>query len=174
VLANPGGTEAIYVGKQDDATGVGLDVGYGFNRFVGLEYWADVVNSSAHHQALNYSSATTTASQNVGLRLSLPVGASVELFLRGGIGAYAVQYETFATPSVPGSAGAKSVLFAGEGQSTGGGVELYSGHVGFGLSYTVHNVQYNKAQVQGESGQTLSKSLDAQIAATELTLSYHF
>ncbi|HUJ76696.1 MAG TPA: outer membrane beta-barrel protein, partial [bacterium] len=67
---NADGTQEYLVGKLDAGSGIGLDIGYGFNRWWGVEYLVAVTAHTATHDFTSSDSPATLGTGLLGVRLT--------------------------------------------------------------------------------------------------------
>jgi hypothetical protein len=173
-LANPSGSNVFFDGKLDTGdVGMDLQIGYGLNRFFGLEFMYANSQHSAKSTQLDKTTDAEFTSQVYGVRLTAPFGQSVEAFLRAGYSLYAIALDNFARSGVP-LTQSGNVTFHGAGTAIGTGLELYFGNWRWGLGYTQHNYKLDRAKPAGGRSLALPQDLSGVATTTDLTLAYHF
>jgi hypothetical protein len=172
--ADPSGTPAFAEGKLDSGNvGLTAQIGYGFNRFFGLEYMLAETQHQAKNEVINESSDATFKSQVLGARLTAPFGQRVEGFLRAGYGIYDVTYKKFAaTGATLSSRG--DVVFSGTGTALGVGLEFFFQELGIGIGMTQHNYKVDRAKPDGGKELGLKSDLSGAATTADVMFSYHF
>ncbi len=160
------------VGSLNAGVGVALQIGYGFNKYLGIEYFQATTSHTASHQLAPDSDALLSSGV-LGVRLTAPVSTSFELFLRAGLGGYELSYDKYAQIQ-PSYSQTTAVAYTGYGSAYGAGFEIFTGHMGIGLGYTVHSATFNKVKASGQASADPPSDLHVPITTTDLTFSYHF
>ena len=179
VVTNSAGTEALSDGSLDSGGGIALDIGYGFNNYIGVELMLAATSNTSSAPGLPDTTAAV-GSDLLGLRLTLPVGSALDLLARVGVSGHAVIYPDRAfqgTQSggtfVASGPGKGNATFGGGGTAWGLGAEIFMGHVGLGLGWTEFTADINQASGGGISG-SLPKTLHETFTVADLTVAYHF
>lgn len=160
------------VGSLNSGVGVALQIGYGFNKYLGIEYFQATTSHTASHQLAPDSDALLSSGV-LGVRLTAPVSKAFELFLRAGLGGYELSYDKYAQIQ-PSYTQTTAATYTGYGSAYGAGFEIFSGHLGIGLGYTVHSATFNKVKASGQGTADPPNNLHVPITTTDLTFSYHF
>jgi len=173
------GTNAVEAGSLSSGTGLVLDIGYGFNKYLGIEY----LFSQTHHSASSTVVGTdTTANVSTGLlalRVTVPLEEQhLELFGRVGLSSHSVTYadyglQGFTSGNVFKETSSGSATFTGSGTGIGFGVEYFIDKVGLELGYTLFQANMNQASTSSFSG-GLSPVLKENFGLVDLDVSYHF
>ena len=180
-FSDSSGTVVILPGKPESGTGTAVEIGYGFNQNFALEYLFTSTSHSSTHSFIrgdNTSNATLTAAL-FGARVTLPVGESLEIFGRLGLGVYSAEFETFAlsgrvvAPGVFLISSRTSTEFNGSGLGFGVGAEFFLGSLGIEAGATIHNADLDEATGAGTGG-TLPSALSTTITTVNLIIAYHF
>jgi hypothetical protein len=181
-ITNTAGTEAEVLGSLSPGAGFALEIGYGFNKYLGVEY----LGTGTFHNATTNKSVipvndtrATVGTALIGLRLTAPVAQRFELFARLGAASSSVLYDEY---SVPGTAagpaftpsGKGSALsISGTGSGYGAGFEVLGEHLGFELSYNVLSIAFDQAKGSVTSG-SLPKAQKEEFTVTVANVLYHF
>ena len=181
-VTNTAGTEAEILGSLSSGTGIALEVGYGFNRYIGIEY----LGTGTRHTASTdkkvipaNDTAATVGTALFGFRLTAPVAKSFELFARFGMASSTVMYDEYSVPGTTtgtvftpsGKGGALTLSGAGSGY--GAGFEILGEHLGFELAYTVYDVSFDRGKGVHSSG-SLPKAIKETLSAGTAIVAYHF
>ncbi len=171
--ADPAGSPVILAGKLDSGQAGGAAViGYGLSRFFALEYLMATSQHQASSPLTTLTSNASLTSQVLGARLTLPFGDKVEVFVRGGYGAYELDYNAYSFDQITGTN--NKVAFTGNGTAVGGGIELFFGRLGVEFGYTTHNISFDRASPGGSQRLTLDPKLSASAATSDVIFSIHF
>ena len=169
-VLDPASGNQYLLGRLDGGTGIALQIGYGFTKYFGIEYFS----AATTHTATFHGQPDTTAAlatSLLGVRLTAPVAKSFELFLRGGLSAYDLQYDKYGL--TPGPV-ANKVDYTGTGSAYGVGFEILGDHFGLGVGYTLHYATLTQGKIDGHSTFDLPHHLNVPMTSTDLMFSYHF
>ncbi|MCH7478621.1 MAG: outer membrane beta-barrel protein [SAR324 cluster bacterium] len=180
-FSDSSGNVLILAGKPESGSGIAILIGFGFNENIAFEYLFTSTSHASTHSFIkgdNTSNATLTAAL-FGARVTLPVGESLEIFGRLGLGVYSAEFETFAlsgrvvAPGVFLISSRSSAEFSGSGLGLGLGVEFFLGSLGIEAGATIHNADFDEATGAGTGG-TLPSALSTTITTANLIIAYHF
>lgn len=158
------------LGRLGAGTGIALQIGYGFTKYFGIEYFS----AATTHTATFHGQPDTTAALGtslLGVRLTAPLAKSFELFLRGGLSGYDLQYDKYGLTS---GVVANKVEYTGNGSAYGVGFEILGDHFGLGVGYTLHSATLTQAKISGQATIDLPHHLNVPITTTDFMFSYHF
>jgi hypothetical protein len=179
-LSTASGTEADVLGNLGSGTGYNLEIGYGFNKYLGIDYL--FTHSKHNASVIQNIFPDTTATVDVGLlafRLTAPVLDSLEIFAKVGAATGTVKYADYSVQgttsggifTASGSTG--QFELDGSGSGYGVGVEFLMDHVGFELAYTAINITFDQGKGTAASGTLPSSQKEAFTIVTGNIL-YHF
>jgi len=151
-------------------SGISLDIGYNFTNYFGLEYFSTSTRHTGTY-AGQPDSTTTIGLGLLGVRLIAPVAKSFELFLRLGESVSIVDMDQ---AGLVGGIKPTPVEYTGVGSGYGAGFEILGDHFGIGFGYTLHTLTFDKAKINGQPSFTLTKHVNENFAATDVTFAYHF
>jgi len=174
-LASVDGTEVIVPGKPGAGNGLELMLGYGFNRYIGIEFdLADTGNiASAHVPGFPSKSSSDVSTNMIGARLTLPVSHAWDLFARLGLAQATMEFDSYAQDNF-GTFGTVShgVAFYGYGYAAGVGAEYFIHRWGIGAGYTLYQIAFTQSSADGISA--LPRTLKENLGQADLTVAYHF
>jgi hypothetical protein len=156
--------------KIGSGPGIGLDAGYNFTNYFGLEYFSTATTQTATFSG-QPDSSTTVGLGLLGVRLIALVAKSSELFLRLGEAVGIVDMDNGGLV-----AGTKPtpVRYTGSGSGYGVGFEILGDHFGLGVGYTAYDITFNQAKINGQSSFTLTSRIHETFDVTDITFAYHF
>ena len=102
----------------------------------------------------------------------MPASDHIELFLRAGVGAYILTYDSYAVDTGTGTS-LGTVAYTGNGYGFGVGAEMMFDKLGVGVGYTMHSASFNQATGGGISGELPSET-HADISSLDVLVTYHF
>lgn len=170
-FSDPSGSPTFIAGKMGAGSGTAAQIGYGFGRHFGLEYFtADTQHKATSTLTPNRSNAEFV-SQVIGARFSAPFSERFEGFVRVGYGLYEMDFNNYSknAQNVTGK-----VAFTGTGTAVGAGFEIFFQELGIGLGYTEHNYTVAQAKPAGGRSLGLSPALTGSASTTDLMFSIHF
>ncbi|HUJ73722.1 MAG TPA: outer membrane beta-barrel protein [bacterium] len=174
-LTSVDGTQVIVPGKPDTSNGLEFMLGYGFNRFFGLEFDLALTGNFAHADVAGFpsKSSSSVSTDMLGVRLTLPATDRWDVFARLGLAGATMSFRSFAHANL-GTLGTvpRSVAFSGYGTAGGLGVEYFFGHLGIGLGYTQYQIGFDRSSATGISA--LPSTLNETINQADVTAAYHF
>ncbi len=161
------------IGSLNSGTGSALVVGYGFNRFIGLELMSvGTIHSASHTQATD--TDAILAAGLLGFRFTAPVAKSFELFLRVGSTGYSAEYKDYVKVA-PALTQTTTETLTGSGSAYGAGFEILGDHLGLEFGYLVHSATFTQAKASGQANTfDLPHHLSVPITTTSLIVNYHF
>ena len=166
---------SVVAGKLSSGSGVNLDIGYGFNPYLGVELLiAQTRHTASTDPSLPIAKHDSTADVTtsfLGLRITIPaIENKLDAFFRIGLSGHTVKYGDY-TVDIAGNQ--SEATFSGSGTGVGFGAEYFIGHVGVGAGYTLFSAKIDQASGDGVTG-TLSSPLHENFGLTDITVAYHF
>jgi Outer membrane protein beta-barrel domain len=170
-FTGPGGL-AVYEGKPASGTGLVLLGGVQIKGNLGVEAQFISTTHDATHTLLPGQKMTATVSELlVNFRGSVPLGNSLDVFGRAGLGLYVVDYDH--NTNVPPSPALTSSTFTGSGFVIGGGMDVFLDPMGLELGAMYQSAQLDSLSAGGVSG-TLTPSVSLSQVTVTLTLVVRF
>jgi hypothetical protein len=181
LVDDPNTTTLMYLaGKLDAGSGLGYLVGFGFNRFLSVEYVAGSTSHKASHVVGNQKNDATADIGFAGARFNLPLGEKFELFARAGLNQTSVTMKDFSATGTGSSAAntfnptaISTETFKGSGQSVGVGFEYYFKRLGIGFSQTAHSVDFKTVKGAGTTA-SIDPPLKTTLNQSLVTLTLNF
>ncbi len=177
------GTGVDILGKLGSGSGTVINIGYGFNRYIDLEYLSlNTYRHAATSDRLSPPLETTAKVETgiVALRFTVPVAESFEIFARYGAAASAITYADYSvrgsvvgsqvTPNKTGSL----ILKGSRGSVVGAGFEIIGEHIGVQLAYNVINIYFDETDGSYTDTGKLPVSQNETFTATTAAIFYHF
>jgi len=150
----PSGQNEIRAGKPEPATGLAFNGGFGLNDYVALDL---LLNVSRHDSVYDSGSGTpqtyktTLSAVQLGLKVGAPVGELGGVFGRAGLGGYELAYRAN-NIRIADQQAADDARFSGRGLAYGVGGEVFFGHWGVQLAYTIQNAEFKTVQSRNFAG----------------------
>jgi hypothetical protein len=161
------------VGSLNSGVGSGFLVGYGLNKYFGLELLAGASTHTATFQGQPDTDAVLAWS-TLGVRITAPIAKSFEAFFRYGEGAYGVHYSKYVLLA-PGLTQTTDVQYSGAGSAYGVGFEILGDHLGVEFSTMMHTATLTKAKASGVANEfSLPRHLQVPIVTNAVAFNYHF
>jgi hypothetical protein len=161
------------VGSLNNGVGSMLLVGYGLNKYFGLE----LLGGGSTHTASFQGQPDTDATLGwglLGVRLTAPIAKSFEAFFRYGQGGYSVDYTKYVLLA-PGLTQTTDVQYSGTGSAYGVGFEILGDHLGVEFSTMMHTATLTKAKASGVANEfSLPRHLQVPIVTNAVAFNYHF
>ncbi len=166
-------TQEARMGKPESGRGIAFDAGFGLNDIVALELLLSITRHATlfDPNGTRQSFDATLSSVQFGVKLGSPIGQIGEVFVRGGLGGYELDYRRN-NFQVPGGQVTDDSRFSGRGYALGVGSELYFGHWGLQLAYNTNKADFATVQSQGFAG-PIKPSVSATISTVFLLLNFY-